>query len=315
VNGQGRGSLPPDHPNYFHRTRKDALRTADVILIFGTPLDFRLGYGRPSHINADAKIIQVDLDGGEIGRNRHIDVGIVGDTGIVMSQIAALAGDYPRGGTAAVKAWVKDLRAKETARWEQMAPEVQSDASPINPLRLCKEIDDVLDDDSIVIGDGGDFVATAASVLRIAKIGQWLDPGPLGTLGVGPGYAMAAKLARPESNVFIVYGDGAFGLNGMEYEAMVRQKIPVIGVIGNDAAWMQIRRGQVEMYGEERSVATKLEFTRYDRVVEALGGHGEYVEEPGEIRPALERAIASGKPALVNVKLGVSEFRKGAISI
>jgi acetolactate synthase-1/2/3 large subunit len=315
VNGQGRGSLPPAHPLYFHRTRKDALRAADVILIFGTPLDFRLGYGRDTHLNPDAKVIQVDLDGAEIGRNRHIDVGIVGDTGVVMGQLADAAADLERGGGAAVKRWVRELRAKEDARWEQMRAEVESDATPINPLRLCKEIDDVLDDDTIVIGDGGDFVATAASVLRIAKIGQWLDPGPLGTLGVGPGYAMAAKLARPGSNVVIVYGDGAFGLNGLEFEALARQKINVVGVIGNDAAWMQIRRGQVEFYGHERAVATALDYTRYDQVVEALGGHGEWVERPADIRPALERALGAGKPALVNVKLGASEFRKGAMSI
>jgi acetolactate synthase-1/2/3 large subunit len=314
VNGQGRGSLPPDHPYYFHRTRKDALRAADVIMIFGTPLDFRLGYGRSSHLNPAAKLIQVDLDGGEIGRNRHVDVGIVGDTGMVMAQLSELAG--PQGAaSAAARAWVRELRTKEAARLEQMLPEMESDATPINPLRLCKEIDALADENTIFIGDGGDFVATAASVLRVAKIGQWLDPGPLGTLGVGPGYAMAAKLARPESTVVIVYGDGAFGLNAMEFEACVRQKINVVGVIGNDAAWMQIRRGQVEFYGEERAVATKLEFTRYDRVVEALGGHGEYVEEPRQIRPALERAFGAGKPALVNVRLGVSDFRKGAISI
>ncbi len=231
-----------------------------------------------------------------------------------MAQLTALASGAG-GGSAAVREWVRELRAKESARLEQMLPEMHSDAAPINPLRLCKEIDDVLDDDTIVIGDGGDFVATAASVLRIAKIGHWLDPGPLGTLGVGPGYAMAAKLASPDSNVIIIYGDGAFGLNAMEFEACVRQKINVVGIIGNDAAWMQIRRGQVEFYGEERSVATKLEFTRYDKVVEALGGHGEYVEAPSQIRPALERALGCGKPAVVNVRLGVSEFRKGAISI
>jgi len=314
VNGQGRGSLPPDHPHYFHRTRKEALRGADVILVFGTPLDFRLGYGRSSHVNPAAKLIQVDLDGAEIGRNRHVDIGIVGDTGMVMAQLSELAGPHDRGSAAAAE-WVRELRAKERARWEQMLPELSSDAVPINPLRLCKEIDDVLRDDTIVVGDGGDFVATAASVLRIARIGQWLDPGPLGTLGVGPGYAMAAKLARPQSDVIIVYGDGAFGLNAMEFEACARQGINVVGVVGNDAAWMQIRRGQVEFYGEERAVATKLAFTRYDRVVEALGGHGEYVEEPRQIRPALERALGAGKPALVNVRLGVSEFRKGSISI
>jgi acetolactate synthase-1/2/3 large subunit len=315
VNGQGRGSLPPAHPNYFHRTRKDALRAADVILIFGTPLDFRLGYGRDTHLNPDATLIQVDLDGAEIGRNRSVDVGIVGDTGVVMGQLTEAADDLAPGGSKDVRSWVAELRGKEVQRFEQMRPEMESDTPPINPLRLCKEIDAVLDDDTIVIGDGGDFVATAASVLRIAKIGQWLDPGPLGTLGVGPGYAMAAKLARPGSNVIIVYGDGAFGLNGFEFEAFARQKINVVGVIGNDAAWMQIRRGQVEMYGQERAIATELAFTRYDQVVEALGGHGEYVEQPADIRPALERALGAGKPALVNVRLGVSEFRKGALSI
>lgn len=315
VNGQGRGSLPPDHPHYFHRTRKDALRAADVILVFGTPLDFRLGYGRETHLNPDAKLIQVDLDGSEIGRNRNVDVGIVGDTGVVMGQLVAAATGAERGGSDDVRSWLAELREKETQRREQMRPEMESDTTPVNPLRLCKELDAVLDPDTTVIGDGGDFVATAASVLRISKIAHWLDPGPLGTLGVGPGYAMAAKLARPDKNVVIVYGDGAFGLNGFEFEAMVRQKINVVGVIGNDAAWMQIRRGQVEMFGMERAVATELAFTRYDKVVEALGGHGEYVERPEDIRPALERALGAGKPALVNVKLGVSEFRKGAMSI
>jgi acetolactate synthase I/II/III large subunit len=313
VNGQGRGSLPPDHPYYFHRTRKDALRAADVILIFGTPLDFRLGYGRSSHLNPQAKLIQVDLDAGEIGRNRHVDLGIVGDTGMVMQQLTEAAG--AGGPSAAARGWVTELRKKEAGRWEEMQAEIRSDASPVNPLRLCKEIDDVFGAKATFIGDGGDFVATAASVLRVNGFGSWLDPGPLGTLGVGPGYAMAAKLAKPNSTVVIIYGDGAFGLHAMEYEAMVRQKINVVGVIGNDAAWMQIRRGQVELYGEERAVATKLEFTRYDQVVTALGAHGEYVDKPGDIRPALERAASCGKPALVNVRLGVSEFRKGAISI
>jgi acetolactate synthase-1/2/3 large subunit len=142
-----------------------------------------------------------------------------------------------------------------------------------------------------------------------------MDPGPLGTLGVGPSYAMAARLARPDEPVFIIYGDGSFGLNGMEYEAAARQKIPFIGVMGNDAAWMQIRRGQRDMFGDERSVATALDYTRYDKMVEALGGYGEYVERPEDIRPAIDRALDSGKPALINVKVGESDFRKGSISV
>jgi acetolactate synthase-1/2/3 large subunit len=314
VNGLGRGSLPPDHPYFFSQTRKDALKQADVVLIFGTPLDFRLGYGRDSHFNADARLIQVDLDGAEIGRNRPIDVGIIGDTGIVMGQLTDLARAQAYS-TTMVKPWVDELRQREQQKWDRMRGEMASDAAPINPLRACKEIADVLGSKAIAIGDGGDFVATAASVLRIHEQGHWLDPGPLGTLGVGPGYAMAAKLAKPDHTVVIIYGDGSFGLHGLEFEAMVRQKINVVGIVGNDAAWQQIRRGQVQLYGEERAVATGLQFTRYDRVIEALGGHGEYVEDPAALRPALERAVGAGKPALVNIKIGRSDFRKDAISI
>ncbi|GBD25039.1 Acetolactate synthase large subunit IlvG [bacterium HR30] len=314
VNGLGRGSLPPDHPYFFSQTRKDALRQADVVLIFGTPLDFRLGYGRETHFNPAAKVIQVDLDGAEIGRNRPIEVGIVGDTGLVMEQLTQLA-EAERFDKSLIKPWLDEIRRRETEKWERMRPELESDAVPINPLRACKEIADAVGRNVIAIGDGGDFVATAASILRIYEQGHWLDPGPLGTLGVGPGYAMAAKLAKPDHPVVIIYGDGSFGLHGMEFEAMVRQKIPVVGIVGNDAAWQQIRRGQIQLYGRERAVATALDYTRYDRVVEALGGHGEYCERPEEIRPAIERALASGKPALVNIKIGTSEFRKDAISI
>src|SRR5437763_514260 len=169
--------------------------------------------------------------------------------------------------------------------------------------------------DTIGIGDGGDFVGSAANVLRPRGFGHWLDAGPLGTLGAGPGYAMAAKLASPRSDVIIMYGDGAFGLNMMEFEACIRQKINIVGVIGNDAAWTQILRGQVQMYGPDRTPACKLAPSRYDRMIEALGGHGEWVERPEHIRPALERALGAGKPAVVNVRIGGSDFRKDAISV
>jgi acetolactate synthase-1/2/3 large subunit len=314
VNGLGRGSLDPENPYFFSQTRKETLKQADVVMIFGTPLDFRLGYGRESHFNPAAKLIQIDLDGAEIGRNRPIDIGIVGDTGIVMEQLTQLAQSDGFSATM-VKPWVDEIRQRERQKSERMRPELESDAVPINPLRACSEIAKTLGRDVIAVGDGGDFVATAASVLRIYEQGHWLDPGPLGTLGVGPGYAMAAKLAKPGNTVVIIYGDGSFGLHAMEFEAMVRQKINVVGVIGNDAAWQQIRRGQVQLYGEERAVATALSFTHYERVVEALGGHGEYVERPEEIRPAMQRALAAGKPALVNIKIGSSDFRKDAISI
>jgi acetolactate synthase-1/2/3 large subunit len=314
VNGAARGSLPPEHPYFFQQTRKDALRGADVVLIFGTPLDFRIGYGRESHINPAAKLIHVDLDGNEPGRNRGCEVGIIGDTGVVMAQLTELA-EFEGYQTSLSRGWVNELRRREQDKWEQMQPSMNSDAEPIDPLRACKEINGIVDRDTIIVGDGGDFVGTAAYTVKPQRPGQWLDPGPLGTLGVGPGYAMAAKLARPKSNVIILYGDGAFGLHAMEFEAMVRQKINVVGIIGNDAAWTQIRRGQEQLYGADRAPATALSFTRYDRVIEALGGHGEYVEKPRDIRPALERALAAGKPAVVNIKIGRSDFRKDAVSV
>jgi acetolactate synthase-1/2/3 large subunit len=314
VNGMARGSIPPDHPAAMSMARKDALKRADVVLIFGTPLDFRLGYGRPSHIAADAKLIQVDLDGSEIGRNRAIEVGIVGDTCLVMQQLTALAVET-RFQSALYASWSDEIRRIDREKREAGRAELESDAAPVNPLRACAEIDKVLDEDTIVIGDGGDFVGTAANVLRIRKPGHWLDAGPLGTLGAGPGFAMAAKLARPKSNVIIVYGDGSFGLNGFEFEAMARQKINVVGVIGNDAAWQQIRRGQVQLYGPDRAIACSLDYTRYDQVAEALGCHGEFVERPEELAPALRRALSAGRPAVVNVKIGTSDFRKDAISV
>jgi thiamine pyrophosphate-dependent acetolactate synthase large subunit-like protein len=309
LNGMARGALSPSDPNLFVRSRKMAAASADVVLVLGTPFDFRLDYGRV--INPDAKIIQVDLDGAEPGKNRRVDLPIHGDGGLVLAQIlAALGGKGP-----ARPEFRQAVRAAEDKARAKMAAEIASDASPPNPLRVCAELNQRLGKGDIIVGDGGDFVATAAYVLSLEWPQLWMDPGPLGTLGVGPGYAMAAKLARPEANVVIVYGDGSFGLHGLEFEAMVRQKIPVVAVVGNDAGWTQIRRGQVDLYGEERAVATALDYTRYDRVVEALGGFGAYVERVEELGPALDAAFASGKPACVNVKIARSDFRKGAISV
>ncbi|HZP43996.1 MAG TPA: thiamine pyrophosphate-binding protein [Candidatus Binatia bacterium] len=312
VNGQARGSLDPDDPHWFLQTRKEALKRADVVLIFGTPLDFRLSYGRS--LGKDAKLIHVDLDGRELGRNRGADVGIIGDTGLVMEALTECARGA-RWKPELSRAWLAELRALETQKWEALRPQLTSDEAPLNPLRVCAEVDRFVGPNTIVIGDGGDFVGSAANVLRPRGFGHWLDAGPLGTLGAGPGYAMAAKLASPGSDVIIMYGDGAFGLNMMEFEACIRQKINVVGVIGNDAAWTQILRGQVQMYGPDRTPACRLAPSRYDRMIEALGGHGEWVERPAELRPALERALGAGKPAVVNVRIGASDFRKDAISV
>ena len=314
VNGQARGSLDPDDPHWFLQTRKDALKKADVVLIFGTPLDFRIGYGRERVINPAAKLIQVDLDGRELGRNRPCDVGIIGDTGLVMAALTQLAKES-KFTPELSRPWLAELRAIEKKKWEGLAPQLTSDEAPLNPLRVCAEVDTFLTKDTIVIGDGGDFVGSAANVLRPRGFGHWLDAGPLGTLGAGPGYAMAAKLASPKSDVIIMYGDGAFGLNMMEFEACIRQKINIVGIIGNDAAWTQILRGQVQIYGPDRTPACKLAPTRYDLMIEAMGGHGEWVERPDQLRPAIQRALGAGKPAVVNVRIGASDFRKDAISV
>lgn len=306
LNGAARGALRPDDPRFYRLSRGRALGEADVIVIFGTPWDFRLAYG--NDINPATKVIHVDLDGDVIGHNRGAQVGLVGDTGLVMKQLA-------EAGKRSGPEWLAVLRKIEVSRFAKMLPELNSTDNPINPLRFSKELARAITPDTTIVCDGGDIVGTAAKVVDVWKPGHWMDPGPLGTLGVGPGYAMAARLARPNDPVVIIYGDGSFGLHGLEFEAMVRQNIPVVGVIGNDAAWTQIRRGQIQLFTEERTPATKLEFTRYDRVVEALGGHGEYVEEADEIYPAIQRAIDSGKPAVVNVKIGSSAFREGAISV
>jgi acetolactate synthase-1/2/3 large subunit len=310
VNGMARGTLPFDHPLLFSRSRRTALSQADVVVVFGTPFDFRVDYGRSPTWNASAKIVQVDLDGSELGRNRRVDIPIHGDSGLVLEQLVR-----ELGGRLNVPSWVSLLRADEDKRRAKMQLEMDSDASPPNPLRVCAEIGARLRPNDIVIGDGGDFVATAAYVLKLQQPQLWMDPGPLGTLGVGPGYAMAAKLARPDARVVLIYGDGSFGLHGIEFEAMARQKIPVVSVIGNDAGWTQIRRGQIDFYGAERAIATCLEYTRYEKIVEACGGVGFWVDTAEGLGPALDAAFASDRPSCVNVKIASSDFRKGAISV
>lgn len=295
LNGSGRGALPPDHELFFQHSRSAALGAADVICVIGTPLDFRLKYGR----FGDAKLIHVHGDPRELGRNRPPDAGIVGDCAAVLG-ILADGVKNPRDDRTA---WHATLRAAEAAWWAETKSQIESDASPIHHYRLGAELDKVLDPDTIVIGDGGDVVACVSRVLRIHRPGHWLDPGPFGCLGVGPPYALGVKAALPEKQVVVVAGDGAFGLNGFDFDSLVRFDLPAVVVIGNDAAWGEIRIPQVGIYGKEGEIATRLAPTRYDQLAEVFGGHGEHVERPEEIAPALERALASGKPAIVNVML------------
>jgi len=299
VNGMGRGQVPYDSPNLFSHVRKDAMTRCDVFVLAGSVLDFRLRFGQT--IPADAKIIQFEVDGTLIGHNRSPDAALVGDLGVSLEMLREkLASTAP---SLKFTGWREELREKEKTLEAKFQSQLDSGEVPIDPLRMCREIRDFVDSDTILIGDGGDIVAQASKVVPVMREGAWMDPGPLGTLGVGMPFALAAQLANPDKKVLIIYGDGSFGFNGMEYDTAVRFNLPIVGIVGNDAAWGQMLRPQVALFGNERKVATLLNYTRYDKIVEAMGGHGEYVEEPDRIRPALERAFASGKPALVNVKI------------
>ena len=299
LNGMARGCLPREHPSFFELSRKDALGAADVVLVIGTPLDFRLGYGTEPTFASGARVIQVDIDATEIGRNRPIDVGIVGDSRSVLEALATGVR------TEAPAAWSRSLREKEADRRERQRAFEESDQRPIHHFRLARAIDTVASraGDVTYVADGGNVVAVAAKVVRVPGPGRWLDPGPLGTLGVGAPFAIAAKLLAPDRPVCVIQGDGAFGLNGMDFDTAVRFRLPMVIVVGNDAAWGQILIPQRGLYGDEHAVATRLAPTRYDRVVEALGGKGEHVDDPADLVPALERAFASGTVYCVDVAI------------
>jgi acetolactate synthase-1/2/3 large subunit len=311
TNGMGRGTVPPDSPEFLNRSRRDALKQIDCILLAGTLLDFRMRFGQT--IPADAKIIQLEMDATLIGQNRQTDVGLVGN---LACSFEMLLEEMKNSGTRLdFSAWRDTLRAIETKAEAKVEAALDSDEVPIDPQRMCREVRDWLGtlDDPIVIGDGGDIVATAAKIIPVKREGAWMDPGPLGTLGVGMPFALAAQASNPDKRVVIVYGDGSFGLNGFEYDTAVRFNLPIIGIVGNDAAWGQMMRPQGAIYGMVDN--TTLNYTRYDKVVEALGGHGEHVERPGELRPALERAAASGKPACVNVVIRQDREYSGGIYV
>ncbi len=294
LNGMGRGCVPPDHELYFSRARGAGLKGCDVALVIGVPLDFRLGFGEA--ISEDAKLIMLDFAPNRLQKNRQPDLGLVGDIGASLTAIReAASGDPSR-----TAKWVDELRATETEKRGEEEEARNDERSPLHPMRLYRELDEFLDRDAIVIGDGGDFVSFAGRVFQTWEPGTWMDPGPYGCLGAGPGQAIAAKLAHPERQVCLLLGDGAFGFSGMEFDTMARHGLPVVGVVGNNGIWALEHHPMKFLYGY--SIAAELTpETRYDEVVSGLGGHGELVRQPSELRPALERAFASGKPALVNV--------------
>ena len=293
VNGMARGMLPAEHPLFFSRARGQALREADVIVLAGVLLDFRLNFGQPPVFGEDARLIYVDVD--DHRKHRAAEVSIFGNVKAALQQLADAVG-----GGEGREHWVANLRDAETSGRQRDEVMTQSDAAPVHPARLIAEVDRFADPDAIIVGDGGDFVSFAGRLIERHKPGLWIDPGPFGCLGSGPGYAMAAKLARPDRQVILLSGDGAFGFSAMEFDTMVRHRIPVVCLVGNNSIWALEKHPMMNMLGA--SVASDLgQNTRYDKVVEALGGYGEVVDKPDEIRPALERAFKSGLPACINV--------------
>ena len=298
LNAMGRGSIPSDHTNLGSLGRRYGLVKSDTVILIGTPVDFRLGYGADSMFPQSPRLIEIMMDGSKIGQNRDIDVGVVGDSKAVLRQIMdeLRATGYKSPG----KGWVEEVITEDQALKAADEGMLNSDQTPIHPMRLMKELRDVLDRDATVIGDGGDIVTFAARVLNINEPGHWLDPGQFGCLGAGSGFAAAAQLARPGKQVCIVYGDGGFGLTGFDVESYVRFNLPIVSIVGNNGAWNQTTQGVVRR--GMRGIGTYLsQETDYAKIMDGMGGYGERVTDPEEIRPALERAFNSGKPALLDV--------------
>ncbi|HWI09205.1 MAG TPA: acetolactate synthase [Solirubrobacteraceae bacterium] len=292
LNGLARGCLPADHDLFFSRARSAALTRADVALVVGVPIDFRLAFG--AAFGEQTAIVVVDRAPPEQDRSRPVAAELYGAIGATLDALRAA------GAPRADAAWIPSLRRVEDEARAGERDELLDERAPLHPVRVFGELRALLDRDAIVIGDGGDFVSYAGRMIDSHHPGCWLDPGPFGCLGSGPGYALAAKLAHPGRQVVLLLGDGAFGFAGMEFDTLARHDVAVVAVVGNNGIWGLEKHPMELLYGY--SVAAELApETRYDAVVEALGGRGELVREPAQLRPALERAFAASGPALVNV--------------
>jgi acetolactate synthase-1/2/3 large subunit len=293
LNGLGRGCLPADHELAFSRARGMALSGADVALVAGVPMDFRLGFG--ASFGEDTQIVRLDVAPNLLGANRAPSVDLVGDLGATLAAIGEEVGAPGR-----TAAWLEQVRKVEQDKRAGERAELEDARSPLHPVRVYAELAQVLDRDAIVVGDGGDFVSYAGRFVDTYQPGCWMDPGPFGCLGAGPGQAIGAKLAHPDRQVCLLLGDGAFGFAGIEFDTMARHGLGIVGVMGNNGIWALEHHPMKFLYGY--SVAAELRpETRYEETVQTLGCDGILVREPDELRPALERAFASGRPTLVNV--------------
>ena len=310
LSGMARGLLGPGHPLHLRHGRRKALREADVVMLAGVPCDFRLGYGR--HIRSKSCLVSINRSHRDLTLNRRPDLAVAGDAGIFLIRLGESLSQPSRQWAP----WLEQLRERDRERDNEIAKQAEVRTDFVNPLRLCAEIEETLDDKAVLVGDGGDFVATASYIVRPRGPLSWLDPGVFGTLGVGAGFALGAKLCRPESDVWLLWGDGAAGYGLMEIDTFVRHALPVIAVVGNDACWMQIAREQVEILEDDTGCA--LRRSDYHTVAQGLGGQGLKVERPEDVKPALREAIDAsrrGLPVVINALIGATDFRKGSISM
>jgi len=306
-----RGLLGPADPLQMRHKRKEALREADLVVLAGVPCDFRLDYG--GHLNRRAVLVSANRSRAEIGKNRRPTLAVPGAPELFLRGLAA-AFPGPRPEWAG---WRDALRARDAARDAEIAAQAEAESpGGLNPLRVVRALDEALADDSVIVADGGDFVSTASYVLRPRRPLSWLDPGPFGTLGVGAGFALGAKLVRPSADVWVVYGDGSVGYSLAEADTFARHGLGVVAVIGNDRGWTQIAREQVEVLKDD--VGTVLAPTAYERAAEGLGARGLELDDPGRVGAVLEEArdlARSGLPVYVNARIGRTDFRKGSISM
>jgi thiamine pyrophosphate-dependent acetolactate synthase large subunit-like protein len=290
-----RGLVPEDHALAFLNARSKAFTEADVVLAVGTRFNWVIQFGRPPRFAADMKVIHVDVNPAQLGHNRAVDVPIAGDARLVLDQLRAEAEgklDPKR-----YAAWTGKLRTLDAEKSSEMDKAMSVDTAPIHPLRLCKEIRDFLRRDAILVVDGQEILNYGRQAIPTYVAGHRLNSGTLGTMGVGLPFGVGAKVARPDTQVLVLHGDGSYGINAMEIDTAVRHKIPVVVVISNNGGWTANAPWTRPLPKPGRNLG----HTRYDKVAQELGAHGEFVEKPHEIRPALERAFASGKPAVVNV--------------
>jgi len=308
LTGMARGLLGRGHPLQMRHRRKQALRAADLVVLAGVPADFRLDYGR--HVPRSVFLASLNLSPKDLRKNRRPDLGILGDPASGLRLVASRVAAVDR------SAWIAQLDSDQLAREEEIGTQAAVPTDFINPLELFRRLDSTLPEDSVLVADGGDFVATASYILSPRRPLSWLDPGVFGTLGVGGGFALGAALCRPEAEIWIIWGDGSAAYSLAEFDTYVRHGVPVIGIVGNDASWAQIARDQVSIL--EDDVGTVLRPTDYHRVAEGYGGRGYLLEEIGQLEGVMQSAredVAKGLPVLINVRIGKTDFRKGSISL